>query len=311
MKTVKVKSLGSAVPAVVVGCMRQAGFTRTPFTPQQMNRFIHGALELGANYFDHADIYGAGRAEQVFGDAICGDASIRREELILQSKCGIVPGCYDSSREHILEAVDGILQRLKTEYLDVLLLHRPDALIEPEEVAEAFTTLQQSGKVRHFGVSNYKPGQIALLAKYLEQPLVIDQMQLSVVHAGMISAGIEADMTTDGAVERDGGLVDYCRLNRITVQAWSPFQAGGRAGSFLGNEDYPELNRALEELAEQYGVTPTGIAAAWILRHPADMQVVAGTTRLERLKEIVDASSIRLTRPEWYRLYRAAGHILP
>jgi len=311
MKKIVIRKTGQTVPAVVIGCMRQAGFTDHPFSPQQMNRFIHTAVENGANYFDHADIYGFGRAETVFGEAMALSSSLRREDLILQSKCGIRQGCFDSSKEHILEAADGILQRLQTDYLDVLLLHRPDALIEPEEVAAAFDQLYNSGKVRHFGVSNYTPGQISLLQRYLEQELIINQMELSIVHSGMISFGIEANMTSRGSVDHDGGILDYCRLHDITMQNWSPFQISLNAGSFIDSPEYPELNEQLGELSEKYGTDKAGIAQAWLLRHPAGMQVVIGTSREERLVELIKASEIVLTREEWYALYLSAGNILP
>lgn len=235
-----------------------------------------------------------------------------REKIILQSKCGIGPGrMYDSSKEHILSSVDGILGRLQTEYLDVLLLHRPDALVEPEEVAEAFDILHCSGKVRFFGVSNHRSSQIRLLQKYVEQPLVADQLQFSVVNSSMIQIGMEANMGTDGAVDRDGGVLDFCRENEITIQTWSPFQYGYRSGVFLGNPKFRELDDAIGELAQKYGTTDTAVAAAWILRHPAKMQLVAGTTKPSRLKEICQAADLTLTREEWYRLYLAAGHMLP
>ena len=311
LKRIRITGIERETPAVIVGCMRQAGFTADPFSPGRMNRFIHTALENGANYFDHADIYGMGRAERVFGEAVASDSTIKREDLIIQSKCSLSDGCFDSSEKYILGAVDGILSRLRTEYLDVLLLHRPDALIEPEEVAAAFSKLEKSGKVRHFGVSNFKPMQIELLKKCVEQPIAVNQLQLSLVHSGMIAAGIEANMTTEDACDRDGGVLDYCRLKDITIQAWSPLQAGRREGSFIGNENYPELNRLLGELAEKYGSTPAGIAAAWIMRHPADIQVVAGTGDEGRLVDIIKASDITLSRREWYSLYLAAGHFLP
>ncbi len=311
MKTTTIKGFERPVPNVIVGCMRQAGFTANPFTPAQMNHFIHTALDNGANFFDHANIYGMGRAEAVFGEAWANDASIKREDLIIQSKCGLRDGIYDSSKEHILEAADGILSRLRTDYLDVLLLHRPDALIEPEEVAEAFSILHKSGKVRHFGVSNYTAGQIRLLQKFVEQPIAVNQMELSIVHAGMITAGIEANTTTPGANDRDGGVLDYCRYHDITIQVWSPFQISLHDGVFIGDERYPELNRKLDELAEKYGTTNTGIAAAWVLRHPAGMQLVAGTSREERLVEIIRAGEIYLSREDWYALYKAAGHPMP
>ena len=312
MKKVFQKKTGQEVPAIVIGCMRQAGFSRNPFTAQQMNHFIHTAVENGAVYFDHADVYGMGRAEQVFGDALkLSPSTLKREDLIIQSKCGLSHGYYDSSKEHILEATDGILERLQTDYLDFLLLHRPDALIEPEEVAEAFDALYESGKVRHFGVSNYNPGQIALLQKYLKQDLAVDQMECSIVHAGMIVSGIEANMTSEGSVDRDGGILDYCRLHDIQLQSWSSFQISLSGGTFIDNEAYPELNEKLAELAGKYGTSKTGIAEAWLLRHPAGMQVLVGTSKEERLVELIRASDIVLTRPEWYELYLAAGRKLP
>lgn len=294
------------ISRIITGCMRMADFSR-----QQMNHFIHASLELGVNYFDHADIYGGGRSEEVFGAAITGDASIKREDMVIQSKCGIRKGCYDLSKKYLLDSVDGILQRLKTEYLDVLLLHRPDALVEPEEVAQAFDILEKSGKVRHFGVSNHKPMQIALLQKYVRQPLEINQMQFSIPASNMVANGMEVNMETQGAADRDGSVLDYCRLHDITIQAWSPFQTPGWRGCFIDSGDYPELNLKLQELAQKYHVGKTAIAAAWILRHPAGMKVVAGTTSEERLKEIARACTVELDREEWYQIYLSAGHPLP
>lgn len=294
------------VPAVAVGAMRLGGLE-----PAQAERFVRTAVELGANFFDHADIYGGGACEEVFGRILRNNPGLRGR-ILLQSKCSIVPGVmYDCSRKHILEAVDDSLKRLHTDHLDVLLLHRPDALVEPEEVAEAFDTLQTAGKVRGFGVSNHKPSQIRLLSRYLHQPVLADQLQLSLTESNMIRSGMEVNMTTEGAADRDGDVLDFCRLHDITIQAWSPFQHGFFKGTFLGNPAFPELNRALDELAQKYGTTNTGVAAAWLLRHPANIQVVMGTAREQRLKEICAAADIVLEREEWYRLYLAAGHILP
>lgn len=294
------------VPAIITGCMRFSDFDS-----KQMNHFIHMSMELGANYFDHADIYGNGESEKLFGKAMKADASLHREDMIIQSKCGIRSGFYDLSKEYILTSVDQILQRLQTEYLDILLLHRPDALVAPEEVAEAFRILEQSGKVRHFGVSNHKPMQIELLQKYIGQPLIINQLQFSIPVSNMVANGMEVNMETPGAADRDGSVLDYCRLHDITIQAWSPFQMPSWKGCFLGAEEYSELNQKLEELADKYQVSPTTIATAWILRHPANMQVIAGTTNEGRFKEIVQACSFELSREEWYQLYLAAGHPLP
>lgn len=293
------------VPVVAVGCMRINSLDKP-----QAEQFVQTALEQGANFFDHADIYGGGTCEEIFADAIHMNASVR-ETILLQSKCGIRKGEFDFSKEHILASVDGILKRLKTEYLDILLLHRPDALVEPEEVAEAFDQLEASGKVRHFGVSNQNPMQIQLLKKFVKQPLVTNQLQLSITNATMISAGVNVNMENDPAVNRDGSILDYCRLNDITIQPWSPFQYGFFQGPFLGNKKFPELNKAIDDVAAAHGVSNTTIAIAWLLRHPAHMQPVTGTTNVERLRDCCKAADVHLTRAQWYEIYRAAGNKLP
>jgi predicted oxidoreductase len=305
MKTMRLGVSNLEVPVMAVGCMRINGISKP-----EAETFIQTALEQGANFFDHADIYGRGTCEEIFADAIHMNATVR-EKIILQSKCGIRKGMFDFSKEHILTSVDGILKRLKTDYLDVLLLHRPDALVEPEEVAEAFDQLERSGKVRNFGVSNQNPMQIQLLKKYVKQPIVANQLQLSITNATMISAGIHVNMLDDSAVNRDGSILDYCRLNDITVQPWSPFQYGFFEGVFLNNEKFPELNAKIDEIAAKYEVTNTTIAIAWLLRHPAHMQPVTGTMNIDRLKDCIKAADIYLTREEWYEIYRAAGNVLP
>lgn len=305
MRTMKLGTSPLEVPVVAVGCMRINSLNKT-----EAERFVQAALEEGANFFDHADIYGNGECEEIFADAIHMNEDIR-EKIILQSKCGIRKGMFDFSKEHILESVDGILKRLKTDYIDVLLLHRPDALVEPEEVAEAFDILENSGKVRHFGVSNQKPMQIELLQKSVKQPLVANQLQLSITNANMISNGINVNMENHSAINRDGSILDYCRLNDITIQPWSPFQFGFFEGVFLGNEKFPELNQKIDEIAEKYEVSNTTIAIAWLLRHPANMQPVIGTMNIDRLKDCCKASKVHLTREEWYSIYRAAGNVLP
>ncbi|WP_148410682.1 aldo/keto reductase [Murimonas intestini] len=306
MRTMNLGRTKAQVPVIAVGCMRLNGLEE-----REAERFINGAMELGLNFFDHADIYGKGACEELFAKAVHMD-SRKREKMILQSKCGIRPGvAFDFSKKYILESVDGILKRLDTEYLDVLVLHRPDALMEPEEVAEVFDSLEQSGKVRHFGVSNQKPMQIQLLQKYVKQPVAVDQLQFGICHAGMITQGIHVNMEDDAAADRDGSVLDFCRLNDITIQAWSPFQYGYFDGVFFGSEKYPKLNKVIDETAENYGVSATTIAAAWILRHPAGIQIVSGTMNAGRLEEIAQAADIRLTREEWYRIYMAAGNILP
>jgi predicted oxidoreductase len=281
---------------------------------EEIRTLVGTARDVGINFFDHADVYGTPvhGCEQRFGDAITFSPS-EREQVIIQTKVGIRDGSFDFSKEHILEAVDGSLAALKLDYLDVVLLHRPDTLVEPEEVAAAFDILEKSGKVRNFGVSNQTPGQVELLKKFVKQPLAFNQVQLSITHSPLIAAGIATNMAgLDQSIDRDNGILDYSRLHDITLQAWSPFQKGFFDGVFIGdNENFPDLNVALDEIAAKYGVTPTGIAVAWITRHPANMQVVLGTTKPERVKESAAGSDIPLTREEWYRLFTTAGHILP
>ena len=306
MRTMKFGKSNLEVPVIAVGCMRINGLSK-----QEAERYVQVALEEGANFFDHADIYGGGACEEIFADAIHMNATVR-EKIILQSKCGIVPGQrFDFSKEHIINSVDGSLKRLKTDYLDVLLLHRPDALVEPEEVAEAFDILESSGKVRYFGVSNQNPMQIQLLKKAVKQDIVANQLQFSITNATMVSAGINVNMQNDSAINRDGSVLDFCRLHDITIQPWSPFQYGFFEGVFLGNDKFPELNQVIDQIANRYGVSNTTIAIAWILRHPAQMQPIIGTMNINRLKDCCKATEITLTRQEWYDIYRAAGNILP
>jgi len=305
MRNIKLGTSALEVPVIAVGCMRINSLEKN-----EAEHFVQSALELGANFFDHADIYGGGECESIFADAIHMSANVR-ENIILQSKCGIRQGMFDFSKEHILQSVDGILQRLRTDYLDVLLLHRPDTLVEPEEVAEAFEQLESSGKVRHFGVSNQNPMQIQLLQKYVKQPIVANQLQLSITNSTMISQGFNVNMENASAVNRDGSVLDFCRLNDITIQPWSPFQYGFFEGVFLDNDKFPELNAQINVVAEKYGVSNTTIAIAWLLRHPANMQPVTGTMNVSRLADCCKASEIVLTREEWYSIYRAAGNVLP
>ncbi|EIA21608.1 aldo/keto reductase [Listeria fleischmannii] len=294
-----------AAPSIAIGCMRMADLS-----VEKAEKVIRTSIENELNFFDHADIYGGGKSEEIFAEALQMTAATR-EKIILQSKCGIRNGFFDFSKEHIINSVDGILKRLRTEYLDVLLLHRPDTLFEPEEVAEAFSELEKSGKVRHFGVSNQNPLQIELLKKNVEQDLIANQLQFSIMHTGMIDAGLNVNMTVDAGVVRDSGILEYSRLNDMTIQAWSPFQYGFFEGVFLDNPKFPELNQAVNKLAEKYQVTNSAIAVAWILRHPAKIQTVLGTMNPERIAGIRKGADIQLTREEWYEIYRAAGNVLP
>ena len=305
MKYIKIAHSDMNASEISLGCMRIWDMTN-----QEIATLIHTALDEGINFFDHADVYGGGKSEEKFSAALNMNPSLR-EKMILQTKCGIRQGSFDFSKEHILEAVDGSLKRLRTDYLDVLLLHRPDALVEPEEVAEAFTILETGGKVRHFGVSNQNPMQIELLSKFVKQKILFNQLQFSITNTGMVDAGINVNMEIDASIDRDGSILDYCRLKGITIQPWSPFQYGFFQGVFLDNDKFPELNLKINALAAAKNVTNTAIAIAWILRHPARMQPIIGTTKPGRVKDSCQASDISLTRQEWYEIYLAAGNKLP
>lgn len=308
MKYISIANTDLQVSNIIMGNMRLTQLSLT-----EAENLIRTAMEEGINFFDHADIYGKGQCEEIFSDAIQMNPSIR-EKMILQSKCGIrsPENYFDFSKEHIIESVHGILKRLKTDYLDLLLLHRPDPLMEPAEVAEAFEELQTSGKVKYFGVSNHNPAQIELLQKYIPQRLVVNQLQLSIAHTPLIDSGITLNMKTNQAINRDSSILEYCRLHDITMQAWSPFQNGFFEGPFLGDlERFPELNKVIDSIADKYGVTNTSIATAWITRHPANIQVVLGTTNSGRMREACKGSEITLTREEWYLIYKAAGNIVP
>ena len=305
MRTMTLGASDLQVPVIGVGCMRINSLSK-----KDAEAFLQTALDEGAYFFDHADIYASGECEEIFTEAIHMNDDVR-EKIIIQSKCGIRRGMYDFSKEHILQSVDGSLKRLKTDYLDVLLLHRPDALMEPCEVAGAFDQLRSSGKVRNFGVSNHNSMQIELLQRSLNQPIVANQLQFGIAHATMVSAGINVNMKNEAAINRDGSILDYCRLNNITIQPWSPFQYGFFEGVFLGSDKFPELNQKIDEIAEKYQVANTTIALAWILRHPAQMQPIIGTMNTSRLKDCCRAAEIDLTREEWYEIYRAAGNVLP
>ena len=303
MKTVHLGEVSAS--AIALGCMRMGALDE-----KRVDAVLDTARSLGINYFDHADIYGRGNSERVFGEYL-KRRRVAREDIFIQTKCAIHDGQYDFSKEHILRSVDGSLSRLGVEYVDFLLLHRPDTLMEPEEVAEAFDALQASGKVRHFGVSNHNALQIELLKTAVKQPLLANQLQFSLTEAGMVTSGMNVNMKNADSEMHDGGLLEYSRLKKMTIQAWSPFQFGFFKGSYIDNPDFPTLNEKLAEIGERYALTKTGVAAAWILRHPANMQLIAGTMNPDRLTEIARAADVTLTRAEWYEIYRAAGHCLP
>lgn len=305
MKQIKI---GGIIPAsaVSMGCMRICNTDS-----DNANSMIDTALANGINHFDHADIYGKGESESIFGKYLKANPSAR-DNMIVQTKCAIRPRQYDFSKEHIISSVEQSLKRLNTEYVDILLLHRPDTLMEPEEVAEAFDKLHADGKVKHFGVSNHNLYQIELLKTAVAQPILVNQLQFSIPESGMVAAGLNVNMKNEESVMHDGGLLEYCRIKNITIQTWSPFQAGFFKGPFIDDyERYPELNDKLKEMAEKYSTTPTAIASAWILRHPANMQVIAGTMNAQRLTEICNGADITLSRADWYDIYLSAGHTLP
>ena len=303
MKNIKIGNMNAS--AVSLGCMRMSNLDKS-----QIDSIMDTALENGINFFDHADIYGGGNSEKLFGEYLKNHKGVR-ESIYIQTKCAIHDGQFDFSKEHIIKSVEGSLKRLGVDYVDALLLHRPDTLMEPEEVAEAFDDLESSGKVRSFGVSNQNLMQIELLKTAVKQPLIINQLQLSVTEAGLITSGMNVNMKNAESVMHDGGLLEYSRIKGITIQAWSPFQHGFFKGSFIDNEDFPVLNSRLAEIGEKYGLTKTGVAAAWILRHPANIQLIAGTMNPNRLNEMCKAADVTLSRSDWYEIYRAAGHCLP
>lgn len=304
MKSVKITDTLSG-SAIIQGCMRI-----NDLSVKETEALIETAIDNGIDWFDHSDYYKLGLCEKRFGDALRLHPEWR-DKIKVQDKFGICPGYFDFSREHLTEAVEESMKRLGVDYLDTMLLHRPDTLVEPEEVAEVFDSLYSSGKVRAFGVSNMNPMQIELLKKYVGVPLVINQLQLSILECGMIGAGLNVNMTNTLSYMHDGGILEYSRINGITIQAWSPFQIGFFEGTFLDNPEYPKLNETLGKYAEKYGVTKSAVAVAWILRHPANMQVLIGTTKARRVEEICRSSQVSLSRQEWYELYTSAGHTLP
>lgn len=294
--------------AIALGIMRMAALT-----PTKAAEALEAALESEINFIDSADMYGDGKSELVFAAAM-KEAGFSRDKFFIQSKGGIVTGDdkrYDFSKQHLLDSVDGILERMEIDYLDSYLLHRPDPLMESEEIAEAFDILQASGKVRHFGVSNFNPEQFKLLESHVDQKLLINQLQFSIMHTGMIDYGMHTNMTDTRSFDHDGGVLEFSRRKGVTIQAWSPFQYGFFEGVFVDNDKFPELNELLDKLAKKYDTNKNAIATAWILRHPANMQVILGTMNPTRIKESAAGGDVTLTKQEWYDVYFAAGNDLP
>lgn len=304
MKQIQLGQSNLKVSDIALGCMRMSSLEIS-----EAAKVLDASIAGGINFFDHADIYGGGESEVVFSKAV-KELNVSRENLILQSKCGITKQGFNFSKGHIVDSVDGILKRLDTDYLDLLVLHRPDALMEPEEIASAFNELEKNGKVRQFGVSNQNPQQIELLKTAVEQPLVVNQLQFGLKHTGMLDEGFNVNNIYQGE-QPSAGLLEYSRREKMTIQAWSPLQYGYFEGVFIGHEKFPELNAALDKLANKYEVSSSAIAIAWILRHPAKMQVLLGSMNVSRIESMIKATDVYLTHEEWYELYKVAGNILP
>jgi len=317
MKTIQLGSTQNRVSAVALGIMRMVRLNTT-----EAANVLNVVHEHGVNMIDAADIYGNGESEKTFGMAL-KQSGLKRDDFFIQSKGGIVLDPekssgelvfgqrYDFSKQHLIATVDGILQRLQVDYLDSFLLHRPDPLMETDEVAAAFDDLQSSGKVRHFGVSNFNPMQVELVQQAINQKLIINQLQFGVMHTGPIDFGLHTNMQDDRSINHDGEIVEYSRLHQMTIQAWSPYQYGMFAGTFIDNPKFQGLNDELQALADKYGVTKNAIATAWILRHPAQMQVILGSMNPQHLTESIAGADVTLTKQEWYDVYFAAGNDLP
>ncbi|GAQ01749.1 aldo/keto reductase [Companilactobacillus farciminis] len=317
MKTIKLGNSQINVSATALGIMRMVRLDTKDAT-----NVLENVHDKGINFIDSADIYGNGDSERIFGKAF-KQSSLKRDDFFIQSKGGIVLDPkkssgelvfgqrYDFSKQHLIETVDKILQRMQIDYLDSFLLHRPDPLMELSEVADAFDELQASGKVRHFGVSNFNPMQVEMLQSELNQKLMINQLQFGVMHTGPIQFGLHTNMQDDASINRDGEIIEYSRLHNMTIQAWSPYQYGLFAGTFIDNPKFPELNNKLQELANKYKVTKNAIATAWILCYPAKMQVILGSMNPKHLDESIAGTEVTLTHQEWYDVYFAAGNDLP
>lgn len=305
MKSINLGMSGLFASSVALGCMRIADMKNS-----EIEKLIDTCLESGIDFFDHADIYGGGRCEEKFGEYLANHPNIR-EKIIVQTKCGIRPGFFDFSFQHIVSQAEKSLSKLKTDYLDILLLHRPDTLMEPEEVAEAFTKLHDEGKARYFGVSNQNPMQIELLQKYLPFKLIVNQVQFGPAHTPIVDAGLNVNIKSASGTMYDGGILEYCRLHNITIQTWSPFMYGFFEGVFAKSERYKELNETLDKIGRKYHVSPGAAAVGWIARHPAKIQTIIGSTNPQRVRENALGADIELTREEWYKIYRAAGNKLP
>lgn len=306
MKFAELGTSGVEASRVALGVMRIA-----EKSPQEAVSIVNAALDAGINFFDTADIYAKGQSSRVLGQAL-KDAGIDRSKVLLQTKFGIISGQrYDFSKQHLLEALDSELTNLGVDYVDFVLLHRPDTLVELDELAETFNELENTGKVRHFGVSNVNPWQVELLQSAVKQKLEVNQLQFGLGHTGMIEQEFHVNMSDASSIDHDGGVLAYSRLKKMTIQAWSPFQYGFFEGTFIDSPKFPELNAKLQELAEKYGVTKNAIATAWILRHPAKIQAILGSMNPTRIAQMAAGADITLEPQEWYDLYLSVGNDLP
>lgn len=290
---------------IALGCMRIANMSVS-----QLEELINVAIDNNIVLFDHADIYGNRKCEELFGEVIKRNPSLRKK-MIIQSKCGIRNGFYDLSKDYIINQVKESIRLLNCEYLDILLLHRPDALVDYQEVNEAFNYLYENGLVKEFGVSNMNSYQIKLYQKFVNQPIKYNQIQLSLVHNDVIAQGMFVNMKDNEAIDRSGGIIEFCMLEDIKIQAWSSLMASWADGTFIDNEKYQKLNDKLLELANKYNVSKNAIAIAWILKHPSNITPIVGTTSITHLLEINKAKNINLTKKEWYELFLSSGHYLP
>lgn len=331
MKTYTVPHTDLVVSRIAYGGIF-GGWDKGPIASDAIARstaMVNTAHDNGITFFDHADVYCFGKAETVFGEVLKQSPGLR-DKIVIQSKCGIRfqddprpgdPFRLDFSRDHIVGSAEASLRRLATDRLDILLLHRPDALVEPEEVASAFDELKSSGKVRCFGVSNHTADQIELLRKYVNQPLVANQVRLGLAHSYLIADGIEANQEDSTRITHCytgvAGTLDYCRLHDIQVQAYEPLRGRKLRPPDLLNptaDAAPEVKAAAQvvaRLAREKNVTPSAIALAWLLRHPVGIVPVIGTTNLEHLIENCAADRVILSREEWYVLLACGTGVPP
>nr|WP_208607144.1 aldo/keto reductase [Paenibacillus typhae] len=324
MKTLPLNARGIPASRIALGCMGLGGgWDHEPLTAENIRQghdAVEAALSIGINFFDHADIYTRGKAEKVFGQ-IFKDRPRLREEIIIQSKCGIrliEPGdtsnTFDISGEHILRSVDGTLSRLGTEYLDILLLHRPDPLMDPEEIAEALRQLKKAGKVRHFGVSNMSASQIRLLQHYCDEPFIVNQLHMSLAQISWLDAMVSVNREPWKDITFPEGTVEYCRMENIQLQAWGPLAQGSFSGRSLEGqpENIVQTAALVSSLAEQKNTTPEAIVLSWLMTHPAAIQPVIGTVNPKRIAACAGADKVGLSRKEWYELYISSrGEKLP